>query len=111
MFGIGFATSFAFIIQAVSLSFHFRNPMANCEINPKLAIWENFRKVISIGSGLIIQAIFGIVKIVVMNYQLVLLIGLGGVSAYAIQNNVQSIFCLLPVALGTTVIALAGVYL
>lgn len=110
-FGMGAATSAAYIVQLVILLSHFARKSSYFQISPKALRFNSLRELVRNGTPALVKKLAGASRDIIINYvNIMVAVSTLAIAAKGIQNDLfQFLFCI-PTGLGRTLITMTGIY-
>lgn len=110
-FGMGLATSAAYIIQLLILAFHFTGKDTYFKISLKACSLRPLKELLRNGTPALIKKMSGTLRDIFINYiNIMVAVGTVAIAAKGIQNDIFSFLFCIPTGLGRTLLLMTGIY-
>ena len=110
IFGVGLATSLSTIITVLFLLSHFLSKKSTYKFQKNLEFKTELSQIIKSGLPNALNQIYNMLRTIITNYLGVMVGGLIFLSALSIQSNVYLLLCSVGVGIGSTTLALGGLF-
>ena len=110
IYGVGLATSLSNYIAVAFLLKHFLSKKSSFRFKKNLEIKNEFSEIFKSGLAASLNQIYNMVRTMITNRLAMMVGGLIFLGAMSVQSNVYMLLCGLGVGIGTTTLALSGIF-
>lgn len=110
-FGMGLATSAAYILQFLVLLIHFVRKSSYFKLSLKACRLRHIKELFRNGTPALVKKLSGALRDIVINYiNVMVALTTAAIAARGIQNDIFALLFCIPTGLGRTLISMTGIY-